>query len=120
MTGMEVTNLSLATGGALRVEQVNAHVTPGHLIAIVGANGSGKSSLLSLMAGHLQPRSGQVLLAGQPIGSLAPAERARHLAWLGQSTPWRRDIRGPRRSCLGCLLASQKPTRYPPRAGRGD
>lgn len=87
MTGMEVTNLSLATGGALRVEQVNAHVTPGHLIAIVGANGSGKSSLLSLMAGHLQPSSGQVLLAGQPIGSLAPAERARHLAWLGQSTP---------------------------------
>jgi iron complex transport system ATP-binding protein len=87
MTGMELRDLSLTTGGALRVDQVNAHVTPGRLIAVIGANGSGKSSLLSLTAGHLAPTSGQVLLAGQPIGSLAPAERARHLAWLGQSTP---------------------------------
>jgi iron complex transport system ATP-binding protein len=84
---MELQNLSLTTGGALRVDQVNAHVTPGRLIAIVGANGSGKSSLLSLMAGHLTPSSGQVLLDGQPVSSLTPMQRARQLAWLGQSTP---------------------------------
>lgn len=84
---MELRDLSLTTGGALRVDRVSAHVNPGRLIAIVGANGSGKSSLLSLMAGHLRPTSGQVLLAGQPVCSLTPAERARQLAWLGQSTP---------------------------------
>lgn len=84
---MELWDLSLTTGGAVRVDRVNAQVTPGRLTAIVGANGSGKSSLLSLMAGHLRPTSGQVLLAGQPIGELSPAESARQLAWLGQSTP---------------------------------
>lgn len=84
---MELRDLSLITGGALRVDRVSAHVAPGRLIAIVGANGSGKSSLLSLMAGHLSPTLGQVLLTGQPVASLTPAERARQLAWLGQSTP---------------------------------
>lgn len=87
MTHMEIRDLSLTTGGAIRVARVNAQVLPGNLIAIVGANGSGKSSLVSLMAGHVTPTSGQVLLAGQPVDSLTPAERARQLAWLGQSTP---------------------------------
>lgn len=84
---MEIQDLSLTTGGAVRVYRANAQVLPGELIAIVGSNGSGKSSLLSLMAGQVTPTSGQVSLAGHPVSSLAPAGRARQLAWLGQSTP---------------------------------
>ncbi len=120
MTSLALQNLSLTTGGALRVDQVNAHVTPGRLIAIVGANGSGKSSLLSLMAGHLTPSSGQVLLDGQPVSSLTPMQRARQLAWLGQSTPGAetfavRDVVG-----WGAVRAHRASTPRAPQPGRGD
>lgn len=85
MTRMELVDITLTTGGVTRVRNVSAHVSPGRLIAIVGANGSGKSSLLGLMAGQLTPSSGQVLLDDRPLGSLTPRLRARCLAWLGQS-----------------------------------
>jgi len=86
-TMMQLADLTLTTGGAIRVDRASAHVMTGRLIVIVGANGSGKSSLLSLMAGQVTPSSGQVLLDGHPVGTLTPAHRARNLAWLGQNTP---------------------------------
>lgn len=85
-TAMELRDVSLATGGVLRVDRITRNVTRGRLLAIVGDNGSGKSSLLSLMAGHISPSSGQVLVNGQPVSSISPVDRARHLAWLGQTT----------------------------------
>lgn len=86
MTHMELRNVTLTTGSVIRVDDLSADVEAGHLIAIIGANGSGKSSLLSLMAGQLAPTSGEVLVDGQSVSSLPPAVRARHLAWLGQVT----------------------------------
>lgn len=85
-TAMELRDVSLATGGAIRVDRITRNVTRGRLLAIVGDNGSGKSSLISLMAGHISPSSGQVLLSGRPVSSMSPVDRARHLAWLGQTT----------------------------------
>lgn len=87
MTSVELRDVTLTTGGAIRVAGVSAHARGGRLVAIVGANGSGKSSLLSLMAGRVSPTSGQVLLGGLPVGALTPTVRARQLAWLGQTTP---------------------------------
>ena len=118
MTGMEIRDLSLATGTVIRVSQANAQVLPGKLVAIVGANGSGKSSLLSLMAGQLMPTSGQVLLAGEQVGSLAPAERARQLAWLGQSTPGADAFAV--RDVVGWGAAAQSPRRHPPHLRAAD
>jgi iron complex transport system ATP-binding protein len=52
--------------------------------AIVGPNGAGKSTLLRALAGLLPPQGGELLLEGQPLHSVAPAARARRLAWLAQ------------------------------------
>ena len=52
--------------------------------SIVGPNGAGKSTLLKVLAGLL-PYQGEVTLLGQPLVTLARRERARQLAWLGQS-----------------------------------
>ena len=47
-----------------------------HFVAITGPNGSGKSTLAKMIAGIIQPTSGQILLDGEDITNLSITERA--------------------------------------------
>lgn len=69
-----------------RLVDANIRLRAGELVAIVGPNGSGKTSLLRLLAGQRAADRGSVLLDGTPIGTLHPRERARRLAYLPQRT----------------------------------
>ena len=56
----------------------------GETMAVLGPSGAGKTTLLRLLAGMLQPESGQIHVAGQPLnGQTADAWRAR-LGWMPQ------------------------------------
>lgn len=67
----------LAETGAAILENVSLTIEPGECIVIKGANGSGRSTLLRLIAGLVQPTSGEVRLEGVSISALeAPALRA--------------------------------------------
>jgi heme exporter protein A len=69
--------------GERRVFQDLAFSLPsGGALVLSGANGSGKSSLLRLMAGLLRPAAGELLWDGRPVGEDAEAHRAR-LHYLG-------------------------------------
>ena len=46
------------------LSDVNLQVKQGEFVAIVGPSGCGKSSLLNLIAGFIQPTSGQILVDG--------------------------------------------------------
>jgi ABC-type cobalamin/Fe3+-siderophores transport systems, ATPase components len=83
---VSVVDLTLRTAGVIRVDGVSAEVAPASLVAILGANGSGKSSLLDLMAGIIAPTSGTITLGGRPLTSFSPRSLARQRAWLGQTT----------------------------------
>jgi len=61
---LTITDLSLQRGGVWLLENVNVTVQPGQRVAIVGANGAGKSSLFQLLLGHLSPEQGSVALPG--------------------------------------------------------
>jgi lipoprotein-releasing system ATP-binding protein len=52
-------------------------VAPGERVAIVGASGVGKSTLLHLLGGLDKPTAGEVWVAGQPMSRLSDAERGR-------------------------------------------
>lgn len=68
---------------------VNLTIHAGERTAIVGASGSGKSSLLQLMGGLDQPSGGEVWLAGQLLSNLGEAARGRlrnqHLGFVYQA-----------------------------------
>jgi len=61
---LTITDLSLQRGGVWLLENVSLTVQPGQRVAIVGANGAGKSSLFQLLLGQLAPEQGNVSLPG--------------------------------------------------------
>ncbi len=61
---LTITDLSLQRGGVWLLEQAGVTIQPGQRVAIVGANGAGKSSLFQLLLGGLSPEAGQVALPG--------------------------------------------------------
>ncbi len=60
------------------VDRVSLTVAPGEFVALYGPSGSGKTTLLLLAAAIMQPDEGTVLLNGQEVSSLSPAESARY------------------------------------------
>ena len=53
---------------------ISLTVEPGEIVALIGANGAGKTSTLMGISGCLRPRNGRVLLEGREIQALAPHE----------------------------------------------
>lgn len=63
---------------------VSLHVEPGETVAVVGPNGSGKTSLLRIMAGITQPDRGRALIDGRELHSIGDRERAQIVACMTQ------------------------------------
>jgi iron complex transport system ATP-binding protein len=69
------------------LEASSFQARPGEIVAILGPNASGKSTLLKLIAGAQQPLSGRVLLDGFVTNSLTPRIRAQRIAMVQQESP---------------------------------
>ncbi|MBB3101807.1 cytochrome c biogenesis heme-transporting ATPase CcmA [Azomonas macrocytogenes] len=68
----------------LLFDQLELHLQPGDMLQVAGPNGSGKTSLLRLLAGLMPPTEGSVLLAGKPLAAQR-TELARSLLWIGHA-----------------------------------
>ena len=64
---LEVRDLDLYYGDAQALDQVSLQVPQGAIVAIVGANGAGKSSLIRSIAGIEKPRGGSIVFKGRNI-----------------------------------------------------
>lgn len=69
-------NLTLAYGIRTLIRDVTAEVPRGRLTALVGRNGTGKSTLLRAIAGLGRAAAGRILVGDREVGSLTPAEMA--------------------------------------------
>jgi iron complex transport system ATP-binding protein len=69
------------------LSDISFAVPQGQIMAICGANGAGKSSLLRLIYRHQAPRKGNVRLMGRDIWAMGASEAARHLAAVLQEQP---------------------------------
>ncbi|MBV1926624.1 MAG: sugar ABC transporter ATP-binding protein, partial [Rhodobacteraceae bacterium] len=71
---LEMRKITKKYGSAFAVGDVDFTLLKGEVHAILGENGAGKSTLTKMMAGVVQPTSGQMLLNGQEVHLKTPAE----------------------------------------------
>jgi iron complex transport system ATP-binding protein len=65
---LQVSDLHIARGGTVILQKVTWRVERGEHWVILGANGSGKTSLLSALTGYLMPTDGEIFLLGKNYG----------------------------------------------------
>jgi iron complex transport system ATP-binding protein len=65
---LEISNLRIQRDGVVILDDVNWRVERGQHWVILGANGSGKTSLLSALTGYLMPTAGEISLLGKIYG----------------------------------------------------
>ena len=75
-------NLSLGYGSRILIDSLSATVKSGELTALVGRNGTGKSTLLRAITGLGERKGGDILLGDKPIDSLSTAELATMVAFV--------------------------------------
>jgi branched-chain amino acid transport system ATP-binding protein len=71
MSALEVTGLAFAYDGALAVRDVSLAVQPGEIVALLGANGAGKSTTVRMIAGVLNPQKGAIRFGGEALRGMA-------------------------------------------------
>ncbi|WP_043238164.1 cytochrome c biogenesis heme-transporting ATPase CcmA [Stutzerimonas azotifigens] len=81
---LEAVSLSCERDWRLLFEKLDLSLLPGQMLQVAGPNGSGKTSLLRLLAGLMQPTAGEVRLSGRPLREQR-AELARNLLWIGHA-----------------------------------
>lgn len=85
MTTLKCENLHIAYDSSLVVEELDLDIPEGKITALIGANGSGKSTILKAMARILEPQRGVVYLNGKSIHQTSTKSAAKQLAILPQS-----------------------------------
>jgi branched-chain amino acid transport system ATP-binding protein len=78
MTLLEVRGLDVFYGDFQALFGLTLEVRPGETVALIGANGAGKSTFMRCLVGLMSARRGEISFAGEPIAAL-PAERISRL-----------------------------------------
>ena len=86
-------NLVWKVGRTTIVDDVSLEVEPGRMLGLLGPNGSGKTSLLRILAGLRRAQSGRVMLDGDDMGRLARKALARRIAYVEQSATTTADLK---------------------------
>jgi iron complex transport system ATP-binding protein len=85
MITLAARNLTLRREAKTILDDVSLNAAHGDFIAVIGANGAGKSSLLAALAGLWRPTRGQIELDGQDVYKIASKTLARRRAYLPQN-----------------------------------
>ena len=75
---LEGRHLSKSFGPVEVLSDVSVALTPGEVHAVVGENGAGKSTLMKILAGHLMPTHGAIVLDGKEVSFSGPVDAERH------------------------------------------
>lgn len=87
-SGLALHGLACGYRDKLVLENLNVpEIAPGSLVALVGANAAGKSTLLRTLAGQLAPLGGDVMLGGESLFALPEHRRRKRVAYLPQTLP---------------------------------
>lgn len=86
MSFYEAHNLHFSYNEKVILKGVDLRIEEGSIVSLLGANGTGKSTLMKLFLGLLSPSSGEVMLKGKSLHAYSIKERALHVSYVPQST----------------------------------
>ena len=69
---LEISNINVFYGDVQVIWDVSFEVKEGEIVALIGANGAGKSTTLKTISGILRPKNGQIVFNGVPIHEMEP------------------------------------------------
>ena len=72
---LAVRDLRISFGGVVAANGIDLDIYPHELVAVIGPNGSGKTTFLNLCTGYIHPASGTVTFEGEAITELPPRAR---------------------------------------------
>ncbi|MBN2429550.1 MAG: ATP-binding cassette domain-containing protein [Deltaproteobacteria bacterium] len=64
---IEVTDLSRRYGNVTAVDKVSFHIGRGEIVGLLGHNGAGKSTIMKMLTGFLEPNAGEIRIAGEEL-----------------------------------------------------
>ena len=82
---IELTSVSWLRSGNIILDQINWKVNKNENWVIFGLNGAGKTSLLKIIAGYMQPSTGQVKVLGREFGRYDLRELRKSIGWVSSS-----------------------------------
>ncbi len=82
---VNITDASVKRDSAFILKNINWTVKPGEHWAIIGLNGSGKTSLLKLINGYIFPSTGEVTVLGKKFGEYDFRELRKSIGWVSSS-----------------------------------
>lgn len=85
MSLIEARALAARYGRNAALAGLDADIGAGEVVAVLGENGSGKSSLLKVLARVLAASGGEILFDGRPLDAIPRRETARRIAYVPQS-----------------------------------
>ena len=71
---LEIKGIKKKYGSVEALKGVNLSVYTGEVLAIVGDNGAGKSTIIKILSGAISPDSGEIIIAGKHYKRLKPRE----------------------------------------------
>ena len=74
---LEVKDLELAYGQVAVCRGISLRLDRGEIVALIGANGAGKSTTLRAIAGLLPPRAGTIIFSGKDVTTMPSYERSK-------------------------------------------
>lgn len=79
---IELRNIELSFGERTLIKGANAHFMCGEMVALLGRNGTGKSTLLRAIAALGEVQAGDIVVDGRPLRELSSVELARRVAFV--------------------------------------
>lgn len=94
MSELSAWHLSVKLEDRLILNDISTVFRTGQVTAVIGANGAGKSTFLSCLAGLRKPSKGKTLLDGEPVLTMQARERAKKIGFIQQSPDiaWAIDV----------------------------
>ncbi len=106
---LQFDEISCTRGSRQLFKNLSANLAPGELLRVRGANGAGKTSLLRMLCGLMQPTQGQVLWQDVPIAKQR-GEYGRNLVYIGHAAALKDELSPVENLIDACVLGGRLTT----------